>query len=58
MRKAAVAGDGRMIGGFPGLLFHVTRGLLPKEGEDGEPRDIIERNARRYRDMVNAALDA
>lgn len=48
---------GRAAGASPGLMFHVTRGILPGPEEEGEPMEIIRRKAARWRDSINAALD-
>lgn len=42
--------------GFPGLLFHVTRGVLPGPEEEGDVFEIIRRKAERWRDSVSRAL--
>jgi orotidine-5'-phosphate decarboxylase len=47
-------GAGRRVGaGYPGLLFHVTRGLLPGPEDAGDPGEIIRRKAEAWRDEVN-----
>ncbi len=43
--------------GFEGLLFHVTRGLLPSKNEPGDAGEIIRRNATEWRDRTRAAAE-
>lgn len=52
-RRANAGADG-----FSGLLFHVTRGLLPKPGERGDAGEIIRRRAAEWRDRTRAAAGA
>lgn len=55
----AVASLGcRQGAGFPGLLFHVTRGLLPQAGDEGDPRSIIRAKALDWRRRINRAVAA
>lgn len=51
--EETVAIGRRPGGGYPGLLFHVTRGLLPDPEESGDPGEIIRRKAEGWRDSVN-----
>ncbi len=55
---ARVAENGRMCPDFSGMIFHVTRGILPARDEEGHPRDIIRRKAIEWRDRVNTAYQA
>lgn len=48
--------DGR-ADGFSGLLFHVTRGLLPARDEPGDPGDIIRRKAVEWRNRTRTAVE-
>jgi orotidine-5'-phosphate decarboxylase len=43
-------------GGFAGLLFHVTRGVLPGADESGDPGELIRSRAERWRAEIAAAL--
>lgn len=52
------AGAGRDTGADPGLIFHVTRGVLPGADDDGDPGEIIRAKAERWRDAFNAAVAA
>ena len=50
-------GAGRRPGADdPGLLFHVTRGILPGPEEPGDPGAIIRQKAERWRDAINTAI--
>ncbi|MDX2115917.1 MAG: orotidine-5'-phosphate decarboxylase [Planctomycetota bacterium] len=54
----AVAAHGPMVAGpdgFNGLLFHVTRGVLPAADETGDPIETIRAKALAWRDRINAA---
>lgn len=44
--------------GFPGLLFHVTRGVLPAKDEAGDVAGLIRAKALHWRGVINAARDA
>jgi orotidine-5'-phosphate decarboxylase len=53
----ATARLGRAAGAFQGLLFHVTRGVLPDKSDSGDPFEIIRAKAMKWRDSVSAALE-
>jgi len=42
----------------PGLLFHVTRGILPGEDEKGDPAEIIRAKAAEWSGRIRAAFTA
>lgn len=52
-----VIGAGRIPGDFSGLVFHVTRGILPNEEEQNEePREVIRRKTLLWRDRIYDAF--
>lgn len=56
----ATARGARLAGadGFSGVLFHVTRGLLPSKNETGDAGEIIRRKATEWRDRTRALSGA
>lgn len=52
----ATARQGIAARGWPAMLFHVTRGLLPLAGEPGDPADLIRARAQEWRSRINRAL--
>ena len=42
--------------GFAGMLFHVTRGVLPTGADTGDPFEIVRAKALGWREAVNVAL--
>lgn len=42
----------------PGLLLHVTRGILPQPEDDGSPAEIIRRKATAWRDSIRREQSA
>lgn len=54
-----VASAGMVPGGAsPGMLFHVTRGVLADAGDAGPLAGVVARKAREYRDRVAAAVES
>lgn len=53
----ATARLGRTASGFKGMLFHVTRGVLPDKSDSGDPFQTIRTKALKWRDAINTALD-
>ena len=53
---AETVAAGRSAAVFPGLLFHMTRGILAGPEEEGDPFEIVRRKAQRWRDAINAAV--
>lgn len=53
----AAARDGVMAGSFPGLLFHITRGVLPSKDEPGDAGDLIRAKTLAWRDRINTAVE-
>lgn len=55
-----VARSGRtqaeMARDFPGLVFHVTRGVLPAHGEPGDPAELIAAKCDAWNRAIRAAL--
>ncbi|HVZ94914.1 MAG TPA: orotidine-5'-phosphate decarboxylase [Phycisphaerales bacterium] len=41
---------------FSGMIFHVTRGVLPSKEDSGDPADVIRRKATEWRDRTAAAM--
>ncbi len=41
---------------YPGLLIHATRGILPAQGEKGDPMEIIRQKTTDLRDQINKAI--
>ncbi|MDK2970535.1 MAG: orotidine-5-phosphate decarboxylase [Candidatus Sumerlaeota bacterium] len=51
-----VVRDGRIGAEFSGLLFHVTRGILPRADEAGEAAEVIRRKAGEWQRRIADAL--
>ncbi len=52
IEETLAAGRGAGPGEFPGLLFHVTRGLLPGSDEEGTFVDAVRARAGRWRERI------
>ena len=54
----SVASAGKINGASaPGLLFHVTRGVLTDKGDSGSLKDIVARKCEAYRRLTAAAVE-
>lgn len=53
-----VAREGRLSGGFSGLIFHVTRGILPDPNDNRDPQEVVRQKALLWRNRITAESSA